>query len=176
MNIEELAREMGFNSVALLTTDQVVTSPELAAGCNPNACQKYASCWTCPPGAGTYEELQPNITTRRAGVLVQTLRENVDYYEDWEVLAETRTLHNSRLDKLAAMMREKLGDVAVFSTGGCDLCETCTYPDAPCARPDARRHSLSAHGVAVGTTCQNAGMDYSFINGSVRYIGMILYN
>ena len=99
-----------------------------------------------------------------------------DYYEDWEVLAETRTLHNSRLDKLAAMMREELGDVAVFSTGGCDLCETCTYPDAPCARPDARRHSLSAHGVAVGTTCQNAGMDYSFINGSVRYIGMILYD
>jgi len=175
MDIVAMAREMGFDQAGLLSADEVVTSADLAASCNPQACRKYGSCWTCPPGAGTYEELLGDISSRRAGVVVQTVRDGVDFYEDWDVLEELRTLHNGRLDELARMMRPEFEDVLVFSTGGCDLCDECSYPDAPCKRPDARRESLSAHGVAVGATCQNAGLDYSFQNGRIRFVGMILY-
>ena len=175
-DFEALAREIGFEQAGAISADAVVTSADLAASCNPGACRKYASCWTCPPGAGTYEELQVDITSKRAGLVVQTVRDGIDYFEDWEVLDETRALHNDRLDQLAGAMRDELEGVLEFSTGGCDLCDECTYPDAPCAQPDKRRESLSAHGVAVGTLCERAGLDYSFKNGSVRFVGMILHN
>lgn len=175
MNVEELAREIGFDHVAAISADDVVTSRELVSSCNPWACLKYGTTWTCPPGVGTYDDILDDITSRNKGVLVQTVREGVDHYEDWNLIAEARTLHNAKLDQLADAMRAELDGVIEFSTGGCDVCESCTYPDAPCAEPVRRRESLSAHGVAVGATCENAGIDYSFENGRVRFVGMILY-
>ena len=176
MNVEDLAREIGFDRVAAIRAEEVVTSPELAASCNPRACRMYGSCWTCPPGVGAYEEILVDITSRDAGVLVQTIRDGVDHYEDWEAIDEARMLHNASLDRLADAMRAELSGVIEFSTGGCDLCSTCSYPDAPCMKPERRRESLSAHGVAVGATCERAGIDYAFENGRVRFVGMILYS
>ena len=175
IDVVETARSLGFDLAGAIDADKVVTSADLAASCSPKACRRYGTCWTCPPGVGAYEDILPDITSRKLGVVVQTIRDDVDYYEDWDVLDETRTLHNERLDQLARALRAELENVAVFSTGGCGLCETCTYPDTPCVNPDERRNSLSAHGVAVGATCQNAGLDYSFQNGCVRFIGMVLY-
>ena len=171
----KLAEDLGFDSAAAINPDMVVTSADLSASCNPQSCRKYASCWTCPPGAGTFDEIQHHIRQKSAGVLVQTIRDDVDFYEDWEILAEIRQLHNSRLDQLAATLRDEYEGVLEFSTGGCDVCDSCSYPDAPCMQPVEQRLSLSAHGVAVGATCQNAGLDYSFQNGRVRYVGMILH-
>jgi predicted metal-binding protein len=175
LDIVALANELGFSEAATISADDVVTSKELTSLCNPEACRQYGSCWTCQPAAGPFEQLQEHITSKDAGIVVQSIRDNVDFYEDWEILAETRASHNERLDRLAAAMREEFKDVMEFSTGGCDVCESCTYPDAPCRNPDTQRHSLSAHGVSVGSTCQRAGMDYSFENGRIRYVGMILY-
>ncbi len=175
-SIEEIAESIGFSEYALIDAADVITSKELREGCNAQACRKYGSCWTCPPAAGTFDELQPNIRTKRAGVLVQTIRDNIDYYEDWEALAETRDLHNEKLDQLANELRATQTGVLEFSTGGCDVCGTCTYPDAPCRKPAEQRLSLSAHGVAVGSTCKKAGLDYSFQNGRVRFVGMVLFD
>ncbi|HAM15258.1 MAG TPA: hypothetical protein DCP91_05265 [Eggerthellaceae bacterium] len=169
------AREIGFERSAAIGIDAIALSEELTSGCNPKACRKYASCWTCPPGAGSYEERRAHFEGKDAGVLVQTVRDDVDIYEDWEALEETRTLHHQRLDQLAAEMRSQFADVLEFSTGGCDLCAPCSYPDAPCLKPDEQRLSLSAHGVAVGETCKRAGLDYGFENGRLRYVGMIIY-
>ena len=175
IDVVEIARSLGFDQVGAIDADQVVTSAELAASCNPQSCPKYGSCWTCPPGVGAYEDILSDITSRKHGIVVQTIRDDVDYYEDWDILDETRELHNGRLDQLARAMRAELDNVAEFSTGGCGVCETCTYPDAPCRNPEKRRNSLSAHGVAVGSTCERAGLDYSFQNGRVRFVGMVLY-
>ena len=176
MNVEETAREIGFDHIAEIRVDDVVTSEGLTASCNPRACRKYGSCWTCPPGVGTFSEILGDITSRDAGVLVETVRDGVDHYEDWDLIDEARMLHNSKLDQLADAMRAELPNVMEFSTGGCDLCSPCSYPDAPCMKPEQRRESLSAHGVAVGATCENAGLEYSFENGRVRFVGMILYS
>lgn len=176
MDIEALAREIGFDHVATICADDVVTSPELASSCNPQACRKYGSCWTCPPGVGTYEDILGDITSRNAGVLVQTVRTGIDHYEDWDLIEKAHVVHNTRLDQLARAMRAELADVIEFSTGGCGVCNPCSYPDAPCLKPEQRRESLSAHGVAVGATCERAGLDYSFENGCVRFVGMILYS
>jgi len=177
VDIVALAKELGFDQVGAINASDVVTSAELSAACNPQSCEKYNTCWTCQPAAGPFEEIrEAHIASKKAGVIVQTVRDDIDYWEDWELVAETRTLHNSRLDRLAAMLREEFDGVLEFSTGGCDVCGECSYPDAPCKRPDEQRMALSAHGVSVGATCQNAGVDYSFENGRLRYVGMILHD
>ena len=175
IDVVKCAQEIGFDHISAITPDMVVTSAELAASCSPESCKQYASCWTCPPGAGAFDDIQVNIRSKQAGVLVQTVRDGVDFYEDWEQLADIRRLHNDHLDRLAAELRSEFEGVLEFSTGGCDLCIPCSYPDAPCLKPVEQRLSLSAHGVAVGTTCQNAGQDYAFENGRIRYVGMVLY-
>lgn len=175
IDIATLAHEIGFEQIAMISTKDVVTSAELTTSCNPQSCPKFGSCWTCPPGVGAYEDILSDITSRNAGVLVQTVRDGIDYYEDWELLDETQTLHNERLDQLTNAMRAEFDSVIEFSTGGCDLCDSCSYPDAPCKKPETRRESLSAHGVAVGATCERAKLDYAFENGCVRFVGMILY-
>ena len=176
LDIVAKAYELGFSEAAAISAEDVVTSKELTTLCNPEACNKYGSCWTCQPAAGPFEQLQEHITSKDAGIVVQTIRDNVDFYEDWEILDEIRALHNKHLDQLADAMREELEGVLEFSTGGCNVCESCTYPDAPCRNPEKQRQSLSAHGVSVGSTCKRAGMDYSFENGRIRFVGMVLYN
>lgn len=175
-DLQSFAKELGFEQAGTITVDDVTTSAQLAASCTPQACEKYGSCWTCPPGAGTYEDLQAHFKPGQAGILVQTVRDDIDYYIEWEKLAETRNLHHERLDKLANTLRAEKTGVLEFSTGGCDLCNPCSYPDAPCLKPNEQRLSLSAHGVAVGSTCKAAGLDYGFQNGQVRFVGMILFD
>ena len=143
VDIVALAKEVGFDQVGAIDASDVVTSAELSAACNPQACEKYNTCWTCQPAAGPFEEIrEAHITSKKAGVIVQTVRDNIDYWEDWELVAETRTLHNDRLDRLAAMLREEFDGVLEFSTGGCDVCGECSYPDAPCKRPDLHLQRL----------------------------------
>lgn len=175
MDIVSRAAELGFERYGAITPDMVVTSELLAASCTPQSCPKYGSCWSCPPGAGSFEERQAHFEGKNAGILVQTVREGIDFYEDFELLGEIRAVHHERLDALANELRGEFADVLEFSTGGCDICGTCSYPDAPCKQPDKQRLSLSAHGVAVETTCKKANVEYSFENGRIRYVGMILY-
>ncbi len=169
------AREQEFEICALVDIDDIVIKTELAESCSPENCPKYASCWTCPPGAGSYEELQEHFLGKAGGVLVQTLRHNIDFEKDADRLVEIRTLHHKRLDALANVCRGELEGVLEFSTGGCDVCHVCTYPEAPCSRPGEQRLSLSAHGVDVAETAQRAGMEYGFEKGTIRFIGMIVY-
>ena len=172
----EIAKECGFNSYGKLDVSTMRFLPEVRDMCAANTCGMYGKSWACPPGCGSLEEMRDKVKKYSAGILVQTIRDDVDFYEDWEILAEIRTLHNDHLDQLAAEMREQFEGVLEFSTGGCDVCEACSYPDAPCKKPVEQRLSLSAHGVSVGTTCKKAGLDYSFQNGRIRYVGMILHD
>ena len=171
----EIAQEIGFEQIAFINADMVVTSKELTELCNPSSCNKYGTCWTCPPAAGPFEDILSDITSKTEGVLVQTVRDDVDFYEDWEILARIRDEHHEKLDRLAAELRSSYKGVVEFSTGGCDVCKPCSYPDAPCNKPEEQRLSLSAHGVAVGSTCERAGLDYAFENGRIRYVGLVLY-
>lgn len=175
-DVMHLAQEAGFELYASITPDDVVTDRALAQSCSQASCKQYASCWSCPPGAGSFEELQDHFIGKDSGVLVQTIRDDVDVFEDYEQIAEICRLHNDRLDRLAGEIRHVFPGALEFSTGGCDLCTPCSYPDAPCKKPSEQRLALSAHGVAVSTTCENAGLDYSFENGRIRFVGMVLFS
>ena len=173
MNAVECAKQAGFEIVRPVSADMVVCSRDLRDLCNAEACNHYDTCWSCPPGAGSYEECVARIAGKREGVLVQTLREGVDF-DDAATLDRIRVLHNQRLDLLANQLRSEHNGVLEFTTGGCDLCNPCFYPDAPCNMPERQRLALSAHGVDVAATCERSGMEYGFASGTIRFIGLVL--
>lgn len=168
------ARNLGFEFVVPVTADMVVSRRDLRDCCNQDECAHYNTCWSCPPGSGTFEECVARIASRTEGVLVQTCRHDVGF-EDADLLARIRDLHNSRLDRLADEVRLSHPDEIGFSTGGCGICNPCTYPYVPCANPAQQRLALSAHGVDIAEMCTRAGMEYSFENGTIRFIGLVLY-
>lgn len=175
LDLVALAQELGFDLAAPIDTADIVTREELANSCSPRTCPRYASCWSCPPGAGTLEQRQAHFDGKSGGVIVQTKQEGVDFYEDFDVLEKLHRTHNSNLDKLTHLMRQEYDGVTEFSTGGCGQCDTCTYPDEPCRKPREQRLSISAHGIDVDATCKNAQMEYSFENGTIRFIGIVLH-
>ena len=107
MDIVKTAEEMGFELAGPIEASAIECKRELRDYCNPEECPQYASGWSCPPGAGSFEECRERIASCSCGVVVQTVREGVDF-NDVETLAVIRTLHNGRLDELADAQRDHL--------------------------------------------------------------------
>ncbi|MBR6781391.1 MAG: DUF2284 domain-containing protein, partial [Clostridia bacterium] len=59
--------------------------------------------------------------------------------------------------------------------GSCDLCEKCTYPDAPCRFPDRALTSVEANGIQVIELAKNIGINYNNGENTVTYFSMILF-
>ena len=173
IDMVQRAKDIGFEIVASVSAEQIVCKQELRDLCNADSCPNFATCWSCPPGAGEFEACVQRIATSGGGVLLQTVRHDVDF-SDRELLDEIRDIHNGRLDELADSLRAEQDGVLEFTTGGCNICGECSYPDAPCKQPDKQRLALSAHGVDVTETCRNAEMEYDFQDGTIRFMGMIL--
>ena len=169
----ERARELGFDLVALVESSMIPCRRELRDLCNPQSCNHYATSWSCPPGAGSFDQCAERISSKDEGVLVQTLRKDVDF-DDAPLLEGIRSEHNAKLDRLAHEMRLAHGEALEFTTGGCSICNPCLYPDKPCAQPERQRLALSAYGVDVALLCERANMEYAFENGTIRFVGLVL--
>ena len=175
VDIPTLIKDIGFDLFVRIDPAMLVIDERLVQSCSPENCENYGTCWSCPPGAGTLEQRQAHLQAGNVGILVQTVCEDVDYEKDAERIRQAEIVHNQKLDQLASALRDVSEEVLEFTTGGCDICDPCSYPDAPCKQPEMQRLALSAHGVDVAATCQAAGMEYGFENGRVRFVGMVLY-
>ena len=173
MDLVAMAKEAGFDSAGTVRAGQIECKRELRDLCTEESCADYATCWSCPPGCGSFEACAERIAASSFGVVVQSVFEGIDF-EDEDSVIKARDEHNGRLDRLAASVREASVQALEFSTGGCDLCNPCSYPAKACLKPGAQRHALSAHGIDVAALCERAGLDYAFESGTLRYVGMLL--
>lgn len=168
------AKELGFSNVIIIPSGMIACDEEIRALCTPDKCGNYGSGWICPPGCGSIENCRATVTGYKNALLIQSLSENVDYSDGEKLLCITKE-HNRRAVQLFEEMRKGEGDAYLLTTGGCDLCEKCTFPGEPCRVPDKNRGSLSAFGINVAKLCEKAGMEYSFVNGTIRMMACILY-
>ena len=58
---------------------------------------------------------------------------------------------------------------------GCELCASCTYPDAPCRFPDRAGPSVEAWGINVMLLAKQLGVKYNNGPNTVTYFSMILF-
>ncbi len=170
----EAAKKLGFASAAVIGTDAIVCEESIRALCAPDKCANYGSSWVCPPGCGSIENCRGTVAEYHNAILLQGVWENIDF-TNGEEMHNVAVKHNDMAMKLFKQIREEQGSAYLLTTGGCGLCERCTFPDAPCRIPDKNRGSLSAFGINVGKLCEVAEMEYSFTHGVMRMVACILY-
>ena len=62
-----------------------------------------------------------------------------------------------------------------LSTESCDICEECTYPDAPCRNPHRMHPCLESQGIVVSEIAEREGMEFNLGGNTVLWFSMILF-
>ena len=136
-------------------------------------CDRYGTTWACPPAVGTVEERKERCLAYSHGLLFSSVAEVSDIMNMQELL-DTRMAHESITDKIGKFLQAEGYEVFILSTESCDICEHCTYPDAPCCNPGRMHPCLESHGIVVTDIVEAEGMEYNLGGNTILWFSMIL--
>ena len=157
---------------ALVSASDVPFAQSVRAACEANYCGKYGTCWTCPPGVGDWEMWRDKLHAYDKALIFSTRHELEDSF-DIEGMAEGHHQHRKLAQMVYDFLQAKGAHFCFLGVEGCSLCESCTYPTAPCRFPDKASPSIEACGVNVVELTKQCGMHY--INGvnTVTYFSAV---
>src|SRR5271157_4752114 len=124
------AKEAGFTCAAPLKTETLQFLPEVREMCNADRCHHYNTNWMCPPACGSLEECAAGAVGFKEGIIVQSVGDVEDSF-DIEAMQRIEKQHKKRFQDLAAVLSAAYPRILALGAGSCDLCPSCTYPDAP---------------------------------------------
>ena len=108
------------------------------------------------------------------GLFFSTVAEVRDVMDMEEMLA-TRTAHEEITEEIHQYMAGQGLDTFVLSTESCDICEECSYPDAPCRFPDKMHPCLESYGIVVPEIVEREEMEYMLGGNTVLWFSLILF-
>ena len=82
---------------------------------------------------------------------------------------------NELLDEICERLRQDGHSFLALGCGSCSICESCTYPSAPCRFPQKARPSVEAFGIDVVQLAADTGIHYFNGANTVTYFSVILY-
>ena len=170
----QYATGLGFTHAEYADRLAVQCRPDLRTFCNPDQCTSFGTSWVCPPGCGTLEECRERAAGFHSGIILQSVSQVPSGVGRRFKMKRLQRAHNLKFLKLAERVRNDGHTALPLTTGGCILCQTCTYPNEPCREPGRRFHSLSAYGIDVSALCGQVGLDFAFHNDSVTYVACLL--
>ena len=171
--ILQYAKELGFEHVGYLDPARLTFMPEVREMCASDRCHMYGKCWTCPPGCGTLEEIQQRALHYNRGILLQSTGILEDDF-DVETMQHTEQLHKRRFLTFVGWLRSKVPDCMPMSSGACEICASCTYPDQPCRFPQKAIPSMEACGLLVSNVCLSSGLGYYYGPKTMTYTSCAL--
>ncbi len=155
----------------VLDVADIPFSEAVLDACRANRCGRYGTCWTCPPGTAGMEEKIRQYRTAVVFSCKHVIEDSFDFEGMMEGMARARdTLAEIR----AALNRDGIPHMAL-GCEGCNLCPTCTYPDAPCRHPDRATPSVEACGIHVVELSRKVGMKYNGGANTVTYFCIVLF-
>lgn len=169
------ALDLGFSQAVELNVSALVFMPEVREMCAADKCHSYGKTWVCPPACGSIEEAAARAQQYSYGIIVQTIGKMEDDF-DYETIVETQKKHAQKFRLLVAQLRKRYNDILPMAAGGCNLCETCTYPNAPCRHPDEAMTSMEAYGLFVSRVCEESGIPYNNGPQTITYTSCYLLN
>jgi len=164
-NTQELIKEAlgeGFSAAGALNLSAVVFMPEIRQMCNTEQCRKFNKNWKCPPACGSIEKAAEKAARYSYGLIVQTIGHTEDDF-DFETITGTGDLHKKNFAALVKKLKARYDDILPMGAGTCELCQTCSYPDAPCRHPEDAISSMEAYGLWVSRVCELS--DIAYYNG-----------
>lgn len=168
------ALAFGFSHAAGLDVSTLVLREEVRDMCSADKCRMYGRCWTCPPACGSLAENAEVLRGYASGLLVQTTAVLEDDF-DYESMEKAGALQQERFRSLFRELKKESPGTMGLGSGGCRLCDVCTYPDAPCRNPDMATTSMEAYGLWVSDVCTRNGMAYNYGPQTITYTGCYLF-
>jgi predicted metal-binding protein len=150
--LTDLIKASGFADIAHFDPSKLVARPEVREMCAANKCNAFDKSWSCPPACGSLESYQEMFTHYRTGYLFQTVTTMEDPF-DYASIERGSAKHKQRFNELAKRVSLSKKDILLLGAGACTLCESCTYPDAPCRYPERAFPSMEATGLVVYDVC-----------------------
>lgn len=171
--IEEKIAQFPICEYAFIRPEEIPFSEKVRYICRTE-CPRYGTSWACPPAVGTLEECRERCLAFEKGFIFTTVSEGADL-ENMDAMLAMRGGHEKITRRIVEIFRENYEEVQAFSTESCAICETCSYPDAPCRHPDYMLPSVEGQGILVTELAERHGM--TFLNGSnvVTWFSLILY-
>lgn len=172
-DIAARAEVFGFSHAGALDAATLEVLDNVRDMCAADRCQKYDRCWTCPPASGSIADNRELLKKYSAGVIVQTTMALDDDFdiETMELCGETQ---QKLFREFARELRPAFPDMLALGSGGCSICESCTYPGAPCRHPDEAMQSMEAFGLFVSDVCAKNGIGYYYGPKTITYTGCYL--
>jgi predicted metal-binding protein len=169
----EAAMAAGFTHAARLKGETLRFLPEVREMCNADRCHHYNTNWMCPPACGTLEECAARAAGFEEGIIVQSVGDVEDSF-DFEAMQRIQELHKKCFQDLAATLSAAFPSVLALGAGSCSLCESCSYPDAPCRSPEKALSSMEANGLWVSDVCEKNGVPYNYGEKKMAFTSCIL--
>jgi len=168
-----MAKECGFTHSAPLDITTLEFMQDIRDMCNPKQCQKYNTTWSCPPACPSLEEMRNFVKGYAGGLLVQTVGELEDSY-DWDGIQAASARHKENFGIMQEAIKKDHPSVFAMGAGACTICETCTYPGAPCRFPDRMCSSMEACGLFVSKVCKDNGLAYNYGQNRIAFTSCFL--
>lgn len=169
----KLAEECGFDHWGMINMKALEFDPAVREMCAADRCRNYGRSWSCPPGCGTLEEIAEKAAKYHRGLLLQTTGQLEDDF-DIDTMLETERVHKRRFFEFLEKLRTLESDVLPMASGACTLCDRCTYPEAPCRKPQMAIPSMEAYGLMVSKVCVDSGVGYYYGPGTITYTACVL--
>lgn len=173
MDIDRLLNRRDIFQYQTMDPKLIPFSQAVADACRANACGRYGTCWTCPPGVGEYTALEQSIRKYdRAAVF--TCKYELEDCFDFEGMMDGQQKTMAILHEITDALRQAGQSFRVFGCAGCTLCEKCTYPDAPCRFPEKAVVSVEACGIDVVKLASQLQLNYNNGVNTVTYFCVVL--
>lgn len=171
--LKEIAFDAGFDDAGALDTSKLEFLQDVRDMCAADKCHSYNKSWSCPPAAPALEEMREKVRDYTGGLLVQTVTQLEDSL-DFEGMMDAAKRHGSNMNKLFAEFKRLYPNMYAMGSGGCQKCQSCTYPDEPCRNPDTLTYSMEACGLFVSKVCTDNGMKYNHGKDTLAYTSCFL--
>lgn len=171
--MEERLSELPLFQYEFFSPGELMFTERVRAVCE-RECPMYGKSWACPPAVGAVELCKDRCLLYEDVLMITSVAEVADTANMEETLA-TRGPHEELTRQVKGMLLDcGAEEVMALSTEACAHCERCTYPDAPCRRPDRMFPCVESHGIAVTDLAEKFGLD--FMNaGMVIWFSLLFY-
>ncbi len=176
MNRPEFERQLAqfpLLAYAFFPTDALEFSGRARIICETQ-CPRFGKSWACPPAVGTVAECKARCLAYPSGLLIATVSE-VETADDMAQTLATRPAHETLTREVAALLKEQGCAVYPLSADSCALCERCTYPAAPCRKPEALYPCIESHGILVTALAEHYKIDHRAEEHTVTWFSLLLY-
>lgn len=174
MNIEkfdEFISQYPIYEYRILDTKDIFARERVRIICQTE-CQRYGSTWACPPAVGTLEECEAKIKSYSNAVFFSSVAEVSDVLNMEEMLA-TRQVHEELTTEVGDFLKSEGHEIYILSTESCDICEVCTYPNAPCRFPEKMHPCVESHGIIVCELAEKYNMEFTLSANQILWFGIL---